>query len=82
MCCKSPDSVKKPILCRLKGSDRQCMVVELRVKYLRLMRRFYGAYLFSKSANSIFEIHIDCSFVWMDDFEICFFNSHDYWSKN
>ena len=53
------------ILCFLKGSDRQCMVVEL-----VLLRHFFGfilylsdlfrsAYLFSKNANSIFKIRID-----------------------
>ena len=35
--------------------------------HLRPLRRFWGAYLFSKSANSIFKILIDCSF-WRDDF--------------
>ena len=53
-----------------KGSDRQSMVVEVRMQYcreifripLRLKRRFCGEYLFSKSANSIFKNLIDCSF--------------------
>ena len=67
--------VQKP-----KGSDRQCMVVELTCSiienffriHLRPIRRFYGAYLFSKSANAIFKILIDCPF-WRDDFENRFF---------
>ena len=36
--------------------------------HLRPIRSFYGAYLFSKSANSIFKILIDCSFSG-DDFK-------------
>ena len=61
-----------------KGSDRQCMVVELRLRYywgknwfqLRPNRRFYGAYLFRKVA--IFKILIDCPF-WKYDFENRFY---------
>jgi len=47
------------------------MVVELSIVenffgiHLRPMRRFYGAYMFSKSANSIFKTFIDCSFLGM-----------------
>ena len=44
----------------IKGSERQCMVVELRMQYfgeilnhLRHMSRSYGTYLFSKSANEL-----------------------------
>ena len=36
--------------------------------YLRPLRRFYGAYLLSKTANSILKILIDRSFL-RDDFE-------------
>ena len=32
------------------------------------LKRFYGAYLFSKSANAIFKVLIDCLFRW-DDFD-------------
>ena len=61
----------------LKGSDRQCVVVELSLQYImgtffrnpqRPMRRFNGAYLFCKSANSIFKIIIVCSYL-RDGFE-------------
>ena len=53
-----------------KGSVWLDMLVELRMQYcgklvrvhLKPMRRFYGAYLFNKSANSIFNILLDCSF--------------------
>jgi len=49
------------------------MVIELRMYFcgeffrnnLRSMRRFYGAHLFSKSANSIFKILIDYSVLGM-----------------
>ena len=34
--------------------------------HLRPMRGFYGAYLFNKSANSIFKILIDCP-LWSDN---------------
>ena len=45
----------------------ECSIVEKFVRnHLRPIRRFYGAYLLSKSANS--NIRIDCSF-WRDDFE-------------
>ena len=73
-----------------KGSDRQCMVVELIMQYwmsiffrinLRPIRRFYGAYFFSKSANSIFKILIDCPF-WKDDFENRFLNHSMTTTKN
>ena len=55
-----------------KGSDRQCMVVELRLRYYWVEKIgfiwdrdltnvcFYGAYLFCKVA--IFKILIDCPF--------------------
>ena len=60
---------------KVKGSDCHCMVAELRLQYywdifrihLRPIRR-YSAYLFSKSANSIFKILINC-LVWRDNFE-------------
>ena len=66
-----------------KGSDRQSMVVEVRMQYCReifwiplsLMRRFYGAYLFSKSANSIFKILKDFLFR-KNDFENRFFKNY------
>ena len=65
----------------IKVSDRQCMVFDLRILelffriHLRPIRRFYGAYLFSKSANSIFKILIDCPF-WRDDFENRFIKNY------
>jgi len=40
--------------------------------HLRPMRLVYGAYLYSKSANSIYKILIDCPF-WRDDFENWFY---------
>ena len=43
--------------------------------HLRPMRGFYGAYLFSKSANSNFKILIDCSFL-RDDFENRFLKNY------
>ena len=55
----------------LLNPDWQYMVVELiecsLVKiffriHLRPVRRFYGAYLFNKSANSIFKILLQCPF--------------------
>ena len=60
------------------------MEVKLRLQYywenferihLRPIRRFYGAYLFNKSSNAIFEILIDCSF-WSGDFENQFYFNH------
>ena len=64
----------------------ECSIVETFFKIpLRLMRCFYGAYLFSERANSIFETLIDCSF-WRarrDDFENrFFFNSSRTTTKN
>ena len=53
------------------------MVVELRLlrRFFRIPLRniplFYGAFLFRKSAISIFKILIDCPF-WRDDFENLF----------
>ena len=44
------------------GSGTEIAVL-LRIFYrihLRPIRRFYGVYLFSKSANAIFKILIDC----------------------
>ena len=39
------------------------------------MKRFYGAYLFSKSANVIFKILLDGSFL-RDDFENWFLKNY------
>ena len=56
----------------VKGSDRQCLVVELRLYYWEFfrihLRRFNGADVFSKSTNAFFKILIDCPFL-RDDFE-------------
>ena len=55
------------------------MGAKLRMKYcgdhFKPMRRFYGVYLFSKRANSIFEILIECSFL-RDDFENWFLKNY------
>ena len=55
-------------------NDRFCIVfgsffafIYSRVNHLRHIR-FYGKYLFRKSANSIFQILIDCLFL-INDFE-------------
>ena len=44
------------------------------------MRRFHGAYLFSKSTNVKFKILIDCS-VWRNDFEIRFYKNYSKTTK-
>ena len=45
-----------------------CSIIETYFRiHLRPIRRFYGAYLFRKSANSIFKILNYCPF-WRDDF--------------
>jgi len=57
----------------LKGRNRQCVGVDLRMQFCKEIfhdsfdpvRRFYGPYLFSKSANSIFTI-LQWPF-WRDD---------------
>ena len=68
----------------LKGCDQQCMVVKRRMYsivekffryHFRPMRRFYGAYLFSKSANSILKILVVSSFL-RDDFENRFLKNY------
>ena len=43
--------------------------------HLRPIRRFYGPYLFSKSANSIFKVLIDCP-CWRDDFKSRFYKNY------
>ena len=48
--------------------------------YLRTITRFYSVYLFSKSANSIIKILIDCIF-WVDDFENQFYEKYSKTTK-
>ena len=43
--------------------------------WMSFLRRFYSAYLFSKSANAIFIILMDCSFS-IDDFENRFLKNY------
>ena len=58
-------------------------VVDLRIQYctdifqdsFETYQTFYGAYLFSKSANSIFKILLHCPF-WRNDFEKWFFKNY------
>ena len=46
----------------------ECIIVEKFVRnHLRPIRRFYGAYLLRKSANSNYNILMDCSYL-RDDF--------------
>ena len=60
---------------------RDCSIIENFFRlHLRPMRCFYDGYFFSKSANAIFKILIDCPFC-RDDFENRFYLNYSMTTK-